>query len=33
MTEEHFLELCDKVRSPHLWERISDGWRLRHQVR
>ena len=32
MTEEHFHELCDKFRSPHLWERTSDGWRLRHQV-
>jgi N-acetyl sugar amidotransferase len=32
MTEEHFLELCDRFRSPHLWERTSDGWRLRHQV-
>ena len=32
MTEDHFHELCDKFRSPHLWERASDGWRLRHQV-
>jgi N-acetyl sugar amidotransferase len=32
MTEEHFMELCDRFRSPHLWERTSDGWRLRHQV-
>ena len=32
MTEEHFLELCDRFRSPHLWERTSSGWRLRQQV-
>ena len=32
MTEERFLELCDRFRSPHLWERTSDGWRLRHTV-
>ena len=27
-----FDALCDGFRSPHLWERTSDGWRLRHQV-
>jgi len=32
MTEERFLELCERFRSPHLWERTTDGWRLRHKV-
>jgi N-acetyl sugar amidotransferase len=27
-----FDALCDGFRSAHLWERTSDGWRLRHQV-
>jgi hypothetical protein len=27
-----FLELSDAFRSPHLWERTSDGWSLRHRV-
>jgi N-acetyl sugar amidotransferase len=29
---EHFLELCDKFRSPHLWEKSDGKWRLRHSV-
>jgi N-acetyl sugar amidotransferase len=32
MEPEHFLDLCDRFRSPHLWDKTSDGWRLRHQV-
>jgi N-acetyl sugar amidotransferase len=32
MTEDHFRELCDRFRSPHLWERSGDEWRLRHAV-
>jgi N-acetyl sugar amidotransferase len=32
MTEEHFLELCDRFRSPHLWERQGGEWRLRYTV-
>jgi N-acetyl sugar amidotransferase len=32
LTEERFFEIVDRFRSPHLWERGSDGWRLRHQV-
>ena len=32
MTPERFHELCDRARSPHLWQRTGDGWRLRHQV-
>jgi len=26
------MALCDEFRSPHLWERSAQGWRLRHQV-
>ena len=32
MDPERFLELCDKARSPHLWEKEDGEWRLRHQV-
>ena len=32
MAPERFHELCDWFRSPHLWERTGDGWRLRHRV-
>jgi N-acetyl sugar amidotransferase len=32
MKPEHFHELCDKFRSPHLWEKINGEWRLRHRV-
>jgi N-acetyl sugar amidotransferase len=33
MKPEHFHELCDKFRSPHLWTKDSDGsWKLRHNV-
>lgn len=33
MTPEHFHELCDKYRSPHLWGKNEKGeWKLRHTV-
>jgi N-acetyl sugar amidotransferase len=33
MTPEHFHELCDKARSPHLWGKDAAGnWKLRHNV-
>jgi hypothetical protein len=32
MEPDRFLELCDRFRSPHLWEKTAAGWRLRHQV-
>lgn len=32
MKPERFLELCDKFRSPHLWEKEGGQWNLRHQV-
>jgi N-acetyl sugar amidotransferase len=32
MTPEHFMELCDKARSPHLWEKVNGEWKLRHAV-
>ena len=28
----YFIALADGFRSPHLWDRIGDGWRLRHAV-
>ena len=32
MEPERFLELCDKFRSPHLWERQNSKWVRRHPV-
>ena len=32
MDAAEFHELCDKFRSPHLWERKNDQWRLRKPV-
>jgi N-acetyl sugar amidotransferase len=32
MTREEFLALCDRGRSPHLWEKKGDKWALRHTV-
>jgi len=32
MTRASFLSLADQFRSPHLWRRDGDGWRLRHAV-
>lgn len=29
MTREEFFALCDRFRSPHLWEVRDDAWRLR----
>lgn len=30
LTRESFLALADKFRSPHLWRKDADGWKLRH---
>jgi N-acetyl sugar amidotransferase len=32
MTPEHFFELCDQFRSPHLWQKEDDEWKLMHRV-
>lgn len=32
MKPERFMELCDRFRSPHLWRKTQDGWKLRHTV-
>lgn len=32
MTPEHFFELCDSFRSPHLWEKENGEWKLKHRV-
>jgi len=29
---DYFHELCDKFRSPHLWEKVNGEWKLRHRV-
>lgn len=30
MTEDEFMALCDKFRSPHLWEQVNGKWSLKH---
>lgn len=32
MTEEGFLGLCDRFRSPHLWKKENGKWQLSHRV-
>ena len=32
MSPDHFHELCDKFRSPHLWNKVNGEWKLRHTV-
>jgi N-acetyl sugar amidotransferase len=32
MTPDHFFELCDKFRSPHLWHKVDGKWQVRHKV-
>lgn len=29
---EKFFELCDQFRSPHLWKKVNNEWKLRHTV-
>lgn len=29
---EHFMEICDQFRSPHLWKQENGTWKLQHQV-
>ena len=32
MEPDHFMQLCDKFRSPHLWAKVGGDWKLRHTV-
>jgi len=32
LSETEFWETVDNFRSPHLWERGSSGWQLKHTV-
>ena len=32
VTREYFDQLTDRFRSPHLWEKRSQSWELRHTV-
>jgi len=32
MTQEYFMELADRFRSPHLWKKDHGGWKLRFVV-
>ncbi len=32
ITEERFWEVINKARSPHLWQKDGDQWKLKHQV-
>ena len=29
MKKEEFLELCDKFRAPHIWEKKSNFWKIK----
>jgi len=29
---EEFMDLCDLFRSPHLWKKVNNEWKLRHTV-
>jgi len=32
ITEEHYYEVIDSWRSPHLWEKINGKWELKHPI-
>ena len=32
ISENHFWEVVDGYRLPHLWEKVDDEWRLKHVV-
>jgi len=32
ITEEHFWDLIDKFRSPHIWKKVNGEWKLRKTV-
>jgi len=32
MDREYFMNLADSFRSPHLWKRENDQWKLRHAI-
>ena len=32
ITEAEFHAAVDRHRSPHLWEKVGDEWRLKHRV-
>lgn len=32
MDEDEFFEIADSFRSPHLWKKTNEGWKLRFQV-
>ena len=32
MDRAYFMELADRFRSPHLWEKVNGEWKLKHQV-
>jgi N-acetyl sugar amidotransferase len=32
LDEEEFFAIADQFRSPHLWQKTNDGWKIRHRV-
>ena len=28
--KKDFFKICNKFRSPHIWKKTSNGWKLRH---
>ena len=32
LSEQRFWGIVDSFRPPHLWERVGEEWKLKHQV-
>ena len=32
LTDDEFNQIVDRFRSPHLWEKVDDLWKLKHTV-
>ena len=32
ISENQFYKIVDSFRSPHLWRKLSEGWKLRHTI-
>ena len=31
--KEHFIKICDKFRSPHLWQKTGNGYKAKFEVK
>ena len=32
VSQDEFFDIVDQFRSPHLWEKIDDSWKLKHRI-